>query len=658
MTYITINQPKSIIQVMKALCTLFFLGCFSFYLHAQASDFTYTDLNGDTHSLYADYLDQGIPVVLTISATWAGPDFEFWHSTGYLENFYQNYGTGSNPDVMVLHIEADPTTTDDDLYGTGPSTVGDWVTGISYPIINVPDNSFIDNYEVLYFPSIVMICPDGTAYCDYSQTANLNQDESLFYGELLGDPNALQIRFFENCGVSFDRSRLDGLVYHDENEDCSADPGESGLPQFMAHITGPGTDIYRMTDVDGLFRNLLDSGTYEVQVAAPNSYWSLCNNNETIEVSNNIDSFELHFGAQAVWDCPSGEIDITAPILIRCFENELFVDYCNTGTIPAEDASIEVTLDSFFNFVGSVPAPSSQNGNVLTFDLGTVGVGECGELLIIVEVSCDADISQIHCYSAQFYPDTVCIPSFVASTAYAEECQPNVGGYDPNDKRGFPEGVGATNDILPNQEMKYQIRFQNEGTWTAFNVVVEDELPEQLDISTFRPGASSHPYQLEIEGRTLRFIFENINLPHADADEPGSHGFVNFFISQNPDLPHGTQILNSAAIYFDFNEPVITNEHLYTINTGVVNINEVENLDFSVQPNPATDEVRIVCSREIKQGTIVQVFHANGQLILEQQISGTVSTLSLNDWSNGVYYVQLVDETTGLRNMRKLVVAK
>ena len=36
-------------------------------------DFTSTDINGNTIQLYADFLDQGIPVIMDVSATWCGP---------------------------------------------------------------------------------------------------------------------------------------------------------------------------------------------------------------------------------------------------------------------------------------------------------------------------------------------------------------------------------------------------------------------------------------------------------------------------------------------------------------------------------------------------------------------------------------------------------
>lgn len=121
-----------------------------------APDFTATDINGNTHHLY-DILNQGITVVLDISATWCGPCWNY-HTSGNLESFYSMHGPGGNNKATVFLIEGDASTSLADLAGTGGNTQGNWVTGTEYPVID--SRAIAEAYQINYFPTVYMICPD------------------------------------------------------------------------------------------------------------------------------------------------------------------------------------------------------------------------------------------------------------------------------------------------------------------------------------------------------------------------------------------------------------------------------------------------------------------------------------------------------------------
>ncbi|HLF65098.1 MAG TPA: T9SS type A sorting domain-containing protein [Saprospiraceae bacterium] len=145
-------------------------------------------------------------------------------------------------------------------------------------------------------------------------------------------------------------------------------------------------------------------------------------------------------------------------------------------------------------------------------------------------------------------------------------CGEVTGSRDPNDKTGFPLGVGDSHNVSPNGKMDYVIRFQNKGNDTAFTVVIRDTLDTDLNIFTARPGVASHNYIFRMYGpRVMEWTFNNIMLPDSAVDQEGSNGFVTFTIEQNKDLADGTEFTNSAAIYFDFNDPVITNSTLHSV---------------------------------------------------------------------------------------------
>ena len=152
-------------------------------------------------------------------------------------------------------------------------------------------------------------------------------------------------------------------------------------------------------------------------------------------------------------------------------------------------------------------------------------------------------------------------------------CGEVVGSFDPNDKQGFPAGVGESHDVLPNEQLQYMIRFQNTGTAPAYTVIIRDTLDTDLDIASVTPGVASHPYTFTMYGqRVLQWTFNNIMLPDSFSNEEQSHGFITYTVNQMADLSDGTTITNSAAIYFDSNEPVITNTTLHTINHCVFTV--------------------------------------------------------------------------------------
>jgi hypothetical protein len=150
---------------------------------------------------------------------------------------------------------------------------------------------------------------------------------------------------------------------------------------------------------------------------------------------------------------------------------------------------------------------------------------------------------------------------------------PVIGSCDPNDKTVWDQDMNPADPFLDLTDsiLYYRIRFQNTGTASAVNIFIRDTLDPYLDASTLETVGYSHaPCSFSLNGTgNLEWRFPGIELPDSNSDEPGSHGFVSYKVKIKPGFSLGAFIRNKAFIYFDFNEPVITNETFSSITVSI-----------------------------------------------------------------------------------------
>lgn len=139
---------------------------------AIAPDFIAQDINGQSWHLY-ELLEQGKIVVLEISATWCPPCWAY-HNSHAMQNLYEMHGPDGDDKLQVLFVEGDPATNTDCLYGLPGCNYfspGNWINGTTYPFID--NASIADSFQVNYFPTIFVICPNKKSY----QTGQLDADD-------------------------------------------------------------------------------------------------------------------------------------------------------------------------------------------------------------------------------------------------------------------------------------------------------------------------------------------------------------------------------------------------------------------------------------------------------------------------------------------------
>jgi len=206
----------------------------------------------------------------------------------------------------------------------------------------------------------------------------------------------------------------------------------------------------------------------------------------------------------------------------------------------------------------------------------------------------------------------------------------------------FPVGYGVQHYINANQSVEYHISFENAKDDTITHVVINNIISNNLDLSTLKMGASSHPYRLRIIGDTLQFIFENIQLLKSTDNIFKSNGFVDFKLDQKQDLSNGTIIHNSSLIFFDQDTAIVPAPIFNTIGKDFVIVaNDIfllEKLSIQAIPNPVTDFVQFkIDHSNYKEGQL-EIMTSSGQKILTRTLNSNTLTIPKNLLPKGVLF--------------------
>ncbi|MCC6461687.1 MAG: hypothetical protein IT260_14525 [Saprospiraceae bacterium] len=225
-------------------------------------------------------------------------------------------------------------------------------------------------------------------------------------------------------------------------------------------------------------------------------------------------------------------------------------------------------------------------------------------------------------------------------------CREVVGAFDPNQKTAVPTGIGPAHLLAANRPLQYTIDFQNTGTDTAFQVLLRDVLPAQVDPGSFLPGVASHPYAWEIRGLdTLEVLFSPIALPDSNVNEPASHGFFSFAIAQKPDLPDGSILENTASIIFDFNPPIVTNTVRHTIGELSVSVDAPQRHPdlWQVLGNPTRESAIFQAKTWIGGAKQFELYNSAGRRVRQARFEGQAFEFRREALAGGLYFYKILD---------------
>ncbi len=459
---------------------------------------------------------------------------------------------------------------------------------------------------------------------------------------------------FKTCGYECGYN-INGKVTFDADGDCNVTPQQPGFVNAVIGIDGG--QAYVLTDSNGNFRLRRDSGAIDIAPILPISYLNSC---QPASYQLNItpqNFFYDHVDFTVVGNPfinASVAIESTPPRVARI--QDIDVQINNLGTLSTAPY-LELVLDPRVTIIPDGGSRDSIVGNHLYRQLPTIPPFSTITAHFTALVDTFISVGEV----CTHYAYLLQVNADVDPTNNQDSTKWNfLTSYDPNDKAVFPTGVGVDGefDFDSLQGLTYRIRFQNTGNDVAYNIAVRDTLSPLLDLGTFEMGAASHPFRLELdEHRALTWFFDNIYLPDSTTDLAGSNGFIKFRIKPLPGLPLGTRLENKAAIYFDYNLPVITNTAVLTNALPLVEADgPALRSALEVFPNPTRGRVTLRL-RDARQPMLhVQVCDLRGAVLMETpvRLQDDEASIDISALPPGVYLVQASQGAT--RHVQRLLV--
>jgi uncharacterized repeat protein (TIGR01451 family) len=326
-----------------------------------------------------------------------------------------------------------------------------------------------------------------------------------------------------------------------------------------------------------------------------------------------------------------------------------------TGCGAYVEGDIEVTVDGPVTYVGpaaSALSPTSITGNVYSYHINLFSdVNFFTDFGLIFSTDTTATADDTICVNISL--TTVWSPDINPTNNNFTFCYPVSNSYDPNIKTVYPQFV------LPeyNNWLNYTIHFQNTGNAPAHNIKLVDTLDVLIRENSFELLTASHPVITVQNASVLTFKFNNIMLPDSASDPLGSIGTVQFRVKPVNGIPDGTDLLNRAYIYFDYNTPIITN---YAQTSFIYDLGEyipMPSADLLLYPNPGSGLFTLAIPEELQnQELCIKVYDITGAIVLEtSSCQSALAVLDLSLEKSGVYFIQLqCDGTTLTEKLVKL----
>ncbi|NUY82605.1 leucine-rich repeat domain-containing protein [Flavobacterium sp. MAH-1] len=427
------------------------------------------------------------------------------------------------------------------------------------------------------------------------------------------------------------------IAFDADNNGCDA--SDATYADMKVTLTdADGVSGSTFTDADGHFSFYAQTGTFTVSTELDPTVFSATPQtvifNDAGQNAETVDFCVTALGTQYLAEISIVPVDAARP----GFDAHYKIVYKNIGN-QTLNGEISFQFDeAVVDFVSSAILPTAQTSGNLSWSYADLLPFESREILLTLNLNSPLENPSVNngdILSFHTVVSSVTEPGQPLVSSGFTLSQTVVGSFDPNDKTCL-EGENISQQMLGDY-LHYLIRFQNSGTYLAENVVVKDMIDtSKLDIATLELTDSSHPHITRITDNKVEFIFEGINLPAEQDDEPGSHGYVAFKIKTKSNLAIGDAVSNIADIFFDYNLPITTEPAITTVSN--LGFGEVGDMSIHTYPNPTRNLVFVSADSEIRS---IQLYDIQGRLLQTKTVDIKNAAIDLSSNADGVYFAKI-----------------
>lgn len=440
-------------------------------------------------------------------------------------------------------------------------------------------------------------------------------------------------------------TNVSGDFFVDCNSNCVKDAGDQSPGGSVFGFVTNGT--HSSTFYPG------QSGNFSIMVPASGTYTMTAGTNYTQLVtcsptvvtfpgSTPVSTISFGFNSSALYDpmvtlsrLTTGSTNPGTSIVYKVCTGSLFNFACTPTVAPG--GTLKVVIPPFMSYTGmsSGSAPTvitTSTGDTLVWTVPSFTSTICHSFS--VAISNTISLATPFSLKAIIYP----VSDIYAGNNTAVRSGTIGAPYDPNNKLAWSEHMLPNGDFIQNDVLQYTINFQNIGTAPAVNVMTIDTLDNNLDIATVRVLASSFPVELQIDqvSRQMTFRFNNINLPPQVQDNEGSQGHVRYEVKLKSGVPFNTIIYNRAHNYFDFTDPVATNQTSNKLVNPTAISAGLSAVSMKLVPNPADSKVIVSAGARI---TSLKVYNQMGQQCLVMTPGENRAEINLYSLAPGIYFL-------------------